>query len=636
MFPQAAPASPEPKPSHTAASVAAVQKADADPRIGIGFKLTTLIVLLVAVALVGSTLVANAIITRTFGTSAETKTRETAKAVDTALQGLTQQIAIRTDATGSTEDFQKSLSFKETSDVERVLRDLTKRSSSDVALVVGNDGEFFAASKGEVAQLKLFVTSQVLADARAKHVAVAGAYPIGGKIYLVAVQPIEYIGASLGFLLNARQLNDAVCDDLARRSGAEIAIFDGTGLLARSQGVGPLTLPLARLWSDLSRGATEAIGGRIESADDRFFLYASPLKTPQGLAAGRLTAISEKDIVAAQASTNRGFLLISLIIGVVAAGVGFVFARRLSRPISEITRSFTQIATSGDLSLRIDKPYPDEIGRMARSFNVMQERVFKLHQQVAAAEERMRKELEMAAVLQELLFSRTGTVSPAFECVGFNKTSSETGGDWFAIFEEPQRGRTVVVIADVTGHGAPAALITAITHGFFHGNRQPILDGTVTLPELLQRLNRTVLEAANGSLVMTLFIAAIDHKTRRMTYINAAHPQPFHVRPQVGRPRPLASPPTAQIGISLDSQFVEREVQLEPGDVLFLFTDGLVECENMEGDQHGMQRLISALKRSASTTAPPQLRDHVAEQAFNFYGKKPIADDVTFIVCRTN
>jgi serine phosphatase RsbU (regulator of sigma subunit) len=609
----------------------ALASAPVGVRGGLGFKLTALMILLVVVALVASTVIANTIITRTFTNSAEARTHETAKTIGAALQGIASELAVRTETVAAQEEFQKSLSFHQDADVEHALKELVQKSGTTLALVVGDDGQVQTSpgAKGDD-----FVKAPVLADARARHAPLHGVFPVGGKVYLMAVEPIEHIGSSLGFLVNARVFDDQLCDQLSARADAGVALFSASGRLASSHGAQALEAPLDKLWATLAGGADEAVGGRVAGGGDRFQVVAEPLRTEHGLAAGLLTALSEKDLVAVQKRTNRGFLFISLIIGLAAATVGFLFARRLSRPLAEITRSFSAISTSGDLSLRIDKKYPDEIGHLAETFNHMQERIFGLHQKVAAAEERMRKELEMAAIVQELLFSRTGTVSPQVQMVGYNKTSSETGGDWYAIFDDPVAGRTLTIIADVTGHGAPAALITAITHGFFHGNRQEIGTGRISLIEIMQRLNRTVLEAANGSLVMTVFIADIDHRTRKMTYVNAAHPQPLLVRAQAGkvRARPVASPPTAHVGASLETQFVVDTLDLQPDDFLFLFTDGLVECENEAGEAYGMQRLISALRQATPMDGPAHLRDRLVSSAMGFYAGRALADDVTFIV----
>ena len=601
-------------------------------RFGIRLKLTVALLSTVLLSLLVTTLIANAIITRTFGSSAETKARETSKIILGAMEVISQELAIRTDALAVTEDFQKSLSFHETSDIEHALKDLTKRSGSDFAVVIGLEGNVEAASDGGPLG-KAIATSEPMAEAQKKHATLRGLYAVGSDVYFLAIVPIEHIGSQLGFVIDARHFSDELATQLGQRGGAQVGLFTEKGLIARSGAMSNMAVPINDLWSTLKSGGEEAWGGRVQFGDERYMLLARPLLGSGKLVGGLVTALSERDFLAVQRRTNGGFLLISFVIGLGATAMGLWFGRRLSHPISEITRSFREIASSGDLTRRIDKQYPDEIGLMAESFNKMQQRIFLLHEQVAAAEKRMRKELEMASVVQDLLFSRNATAAPTIELVGFNKPSTETGGDWFTIHENLVNGHTIVVIADVTGHGAPAALVAAITHGFFNGVKKHVSDGRLDLIEALSELNRTIIEAANGSLMMTLLVANIDHKTRRMTYVNAGHLQPLLVQPD-GRVRSIASPPSAQIGVSLESTFTTQHHDLSPGDTIFMFTDGLNECENMDGEQYGMKRLINELRRAAPKMTPAELREHISTQAFAFYGGRPPDDDISFIIGR--
>lgn len=151
--------------------------------------------------------------------------------------------------------------------------------------------------------------------------------------------------------------------------------------------------------------------------------------------------------------------------------------------------------------------------------------------QSSVANERRQNELELAELVQRTLYPESDPEFEEIELASYLLSSSETGGDWYGYIESEDRRTISVLIGDVTGHGAPAALVTAATNAFFStvenmSRNMPNID--VHDPVfLLKLLNKVILETAHGRLVMTFFISTLDLNTGEMIFSNAGHNTPW-------------------------------------------------------------------------------------------------------------
>jgi serine phosphatase RsbU (regulator of sigma subunit)/HAMP domain-containing protein len=157
--------------------------------------------------------------------------------------------------------------------------------------------------------------------------------------------------------------------------------------------------------------------------------------------------------------------------------------------------------------------------------------------------ERRAHELELAELVQKTLYPDCDPSTDDFELGSFLVSSSETGGDWYGYIKSEDGKKLSVLIGDVTGHGAPAALITAATNAFFKTvehlrsmAQDKVVDIDLHDPVFLLRLlNRVITETARGRLVMTFFISTIDMDTGVMRYANAGHNAPWVLRANASR-----------------------------------------------------------------------------------------------------
>ncbi|MCX5697678.1 MAG: SpoIIE family protein phosphatase [Candidatus Omnitrophica bacterium] len=274
---------------------------------------------------------------------------------------------------------------------------------------------------------------------------------------------------------------------------------------------------------------------------------------------------------------------------------------------------------------------------------------------------RMEVELKTAEAVQKTLLPREDPSDDRIEFASFFDHANETGGDWFGYVADKERDRLAILIGDVSGHGASAALVTAAVNSFIktlmilkeqlskngaQGNsavsmRQE-LDRLCEPGNLLRLLNRIVLEIGQGQLVMSFFACYLDLRLMELHFANAGHNQPYLLR-QEPSGADAASGDKLKLTILKASgprlgdieapEFEEATIGLKKNDCIFWFTDGLVECENSEQEEFGDRRLEEVLKMSGSLSAS-QVKDSVVAAAYKFFDKFPIRDDIAFIVAR--
>jgi sigma-B regulation protein RsbU (phosphoserine phosphatase) len=186
-----------------------------------------------------------------------------------------------------------------------------------------------------------------------------------------------------------------------------------------------------------------------------------------------------------------------------------------------------------------------------------------------------------------------------------------------------------VMIGDVTGHGVPAALVTATVEGCCE-TAQRLLGSGFHVFDLMQLLNRSVLDVGKSEYLMSCFAAVIDADEMAVTFANAGHPFPYLCRP--GELRALVSR-GMPLGVEAEPTIAVARMDLNPKDVIVLFTDALVESENAEGKRYGDRGLQRALRRRAAGAGARACHE-IMDDALLHYGERPIREDIT-LVCVT-
>jgi serine phosphatase RsbU (regulator of sigma subunit) len=610
---------------------------------GITAKMMAAIVLSVLGTAIALTAISSVLVTYTLRVGLRTRLDETSKLLSEALSGRLRQLGIRTDIDAQDENFQTSFAFRDV-ERQRLQRDLGERLGKlggAMGLITDADGASVAsADKTAGGDGDPLAHSRALDRARKSDKQALAMEAIGGRLLFVAASPIKRYGEqTLGYLAMASAVDEPVLQQIKEASGADVMLVVNGKPVAQTAALGGAVDRLAAIEREL-RGRKGAAPLEGSWGGDELLMSAMPLRAGDELQATLLYALSARDAHALQSRILTAALSLSIITLGLSGVLGLLLARRIANPIIEIEQSFHQIAASGDLSRRITKTYPDEVGRMASSFNDMQQKVEQLHQRVVTAEERMRGELKMAAAVQEMLFPTTVIDGARCQIASNVQTSTETGGDWYAIIHAPEAHLTTCIIADVTGHGAPAALVTAILHGYFKATQDELsrlgpAEWEPGVQRILQRLNQLLIESTRRSLVCSLFLLSFDHRTLTARYANAGHVAPVLVRTVDGKPQVtvISTPPSPLIGDLDDPAFVTGELAMHPEELFILYTDGLIECTNQQHEMYGFRRLRKRLVQLGHHDAR-SVRDLVLEDALAFFGDMRHADDITLLVGR--
>ncbi|MFS8068683.1 MAG: PP2C family protein-serine/threonine phosphatase, partial [Byssovorax sp.] len=239
----------------------------------------------------------------------------------------------------------------------------------------------------------------------------------------------------------------------------------------------------------------------------------------------------------------------------------------------------------------------------------------------------LKEQLEVARVVQQMLVpAKDVIVRPFVRLAGYFHPASECGGDWWTAHDLPDE-KVLTVIGDVTGHGIASAIITGAAKAACDLART-FTSGRITPGALLEMMNCCIYEAGKQKLMMTCTASIFDPATRSLTIANAGHHFPYLVRR--GALRQLISH-GSPLGAASTSEYPAATVQLEAGDAILWFTDGVTECENAEREQF-TERRLRALFQSAADAGPERARAAIVEAIGAFSRGQPQTDDITFVV----
>ena len=240
----------------------------------------------------------------------------------------------------------------------------------------------------------------------------------------------------------------------------------------------------------------------------------------------------------------------------------------------------------------------------------------------------LHNDLENAKEVHRAFFPRKNPPIPGLACETFYRPARDIGGDYYD-FLPLQADRWGIAIGDVCGKGIGAALLMASLQASL---RAQAMHAHSDLSTLIADVDRLVLAASPKHLYASLFYAEYEAATRALRYVNAGHNSPMVLRWDNSRCQIfyLESSGTA-LGLLEMSQFTSRTFQLEKGDVLVAYTDGITESENRCGELWGQERL-EVLLRTCRDCEPAQIVSRILDDVLPFAKGCPQKDDMTLVV----
>jgi sigma-B regulation protein RsbU (phosphoserine phosphatase) len=323
-----------------------------------------------------------------------------------------------------------------------------------------------------------------------------------------------------------------------------------------------------------------------------------------------------------------------LIVGLTFLAVEFIailFSARLTRTLTRAVHDLyigTKRVEAGDLAYRIPVRKKDQLGELAGSFNSMTGQISRLIAEVKE-KEKLQAELEIARQVQSQLFPKEVPKLKTLELTGVCNPARIVSGDYYDFVPFDSRS-TALVIGDISGKGISAALLMASLQSSLHAQLTIGANGGVSTSAIVSRLNRQFYENSPPEKYATFYCGVYDDEQGRLLYTNAGHLAPILVRR--GTVLRLESNGMA-VGMFPDFPFEQTSLDLQRGDLLIAFTDGITESENGRGEQFGEERLTELLIRTSDRPLDDIVHT-VTDAVRNWASDPDNQDDTTILLAR--
>lgn len=316
----------------------------------------------------------------------------------------------------------------------------------------------------------------------------------------------------------------------------------------------------------------------------------------------------------------------TLVISLFASG-------RMTSTLRELFDATKKMANGNfDVVIKVDSN--DEVGGLAQGFQWMAAEVSRLMKETAE-KARMESELSTVKTVQETLFPEAEGRFATVKVRGHFEPASECGGDWWSYSKVGDK--MFLWIGDATGHGAPAALVTSAAR-----SAASIIESipNVTPGKAMEVLNHAIHQTSRGKILMTFLIASVDINTGEVVYANASHEVPYILKKVVGRAGtkkdlvPILEVNGPRLGEKDNIQYAEGKFKLESGDILALYTDGVLDIQNAGGDKIGERFFLKSLAKLTNMDTPMLGKmDSLTEDLNGYRVGTPLIDDVTLMLC---
>jgi sigma-B regulation protein RsbU (phosphoserine phosphatase) len=320
-------------------------------------------------------------------------------------------------------------------------------------------------------------------------------------------------------------------------------------------------------------------------------------------------------------------LIAFFLIEAAALVTGIVLTRQITKAVGDLYQG-TQYVQSGDLTHRVRIERRDQLGILGESFNLMTGSIGGLIEE-QKTRQRLENEISIAREVQDQLFPRRLPVVPGVEMDAICKAARSVSGDYYD-FIQLSPTHLAIAIADISGKGISAALLMASLQAALRSQVLVAGSEAMSTAELVGRLNKHLVRNTGDDRFATFFIAVYDSATRKLRYTNAGHLPSF----LISRDSALQLEEGGMVlGVVDDYPYEEGSV-LVPSDALFVaYSDGLVEPENVYGEEFGIRRLRQAAVH-VQGAAPRVVAESLMSAAEEWAGTPEQADDMTVIVAR--
>ncbi|MBT6069079.1 SpoIIE family protein phosphatase, partial [Candidatus Peregrinibacteria bacterium] len=319
-------------------------------------------------------------------------------------------------------------------------------------------------------------------------------------------------------------------------------------------------------------------------------------------------------------------LLVGIVLGIFLA---IIIGQKATRPIKSLTAGAAEIA-EGHFDHRVHIHSQDELGLLSNAFNRMAADL-KKSTKALVYKERVAKELEIAKTIQESLIPKEIPEIEGLDIAASVNPAAEIGGDCYD-FIKLDEDKTLMYLGDVTGHGVPAGLLVSVANAIIYAYSH--------LKEIMQIMVKTnaILQAkSQANMFITLAMLSWNGKTKKMDYVSAGHEKILHYNSKKKAITELESGGIA-LGMVPDcSKLLKKHpIDLNKGDTIIIYSDGIPEAWGKKKEQYGMGRLRRILMDTAAHADLPaeKIREKIITDLEAFMGSTEQADDITLMVVK--
>ena len=329
------------------------------------------------------------------------------------------------------------------------------------------------------------------------------------------------------------------------------------------------------------------------------------------------------------------FLIVFLVSFVIICFVCTKLSKNISLPITRLCEATKSIGR-GNFDLSVDKNSDDEIGKLAKSFNLMArnlKRYMKNLKKTTAEKEKVHSELMIANKIQKSMLPCIFPAFPErkdFDIYAVMDPAREVGGDFYDFFLIDD-SKLALVIADVSDKGVSAALFMVVAKILIKNQ----LQNGDSPGEVLKIVNNRLCENNEVGMFVTCFLGIFDIKSGEFTYANAGHNPPFLYRKSEKNCIAITSPHGLVLGGTPNITYLQSKTYLYPGDFLFLYTDGVTDAANKRGrlfSQHKLEEIVNSCGKK--NVAIQDLIFDIKSEINKFVGNAAVSDDITMLALK--
>lgn len=329
----------------------------------------------------------------------------------------------------------------------------------------------------------------------------------------------------------------------------------------------------------------------------------------------------------ALAHTLRIMILTLLSLGILIPALLYLSLNRyVMKPINILTNIANKIGKGEDVSIKIEKP--KEFAQLASTYNKMTENIKTITKERA----KINSELSIAKTIQASSLPNIFPPFPdkkEFDIFASMEPAKEVGGDFYDFFFIDET-KFMFLIADVSGKGVPAALFMMTVKTLINNLSQV----GYTPKQLIKIINNKICETNKQGLFVTMLSCIVDTETGEASIINCGHNLPL-IKRQNGNYEYLQLNPNIVLGVFEDSEFEIYETVLNPGDIIYTYTDGVSESVNTNNEIYGEERLLSCLNNIEETDTNI-IAQKVKASVLEYADKAEQSDDITMLIFKYN